>query len=86
MDNIAAGKANGWQDYYKRYDYYLGNQQRLFGETWQTPTDVIAEARHYGLLGPQTLGENTRLLQQHQKPLEALEMRLGLRAPEKVKP
>jgi len=78
MDNIAAGKANSWQDYYRRYDYYLGNQQRLFGETWQTPTDVIAEARHYGLFGPETLGEHTKLLEQHQKPLEALEMRLGL--------
>ena len=85
MDNIAAGKANGWEDYYRRYDQYLGNQQRLFGETWQTPTDIIAEAKHYGLFGPDTLGEHTRLLQQHQKPLEALEMRLGLGGPEKVK-
>lgn len=85
MDNIAAGKANGWQDYYRRYDHYLGHQQRLFGETWQTPTDVIAEARHYGLFGNDTLGEHTALLQQHQKPLEALEMRLGLNAPDKVK-
>lgn len=78
MDNIAAGKANSWQDYYRRYDFYLGNQQRLFGETWQTPTDIIAEARHYELFGPDTLGEHTRLLEMHQKPLEALEMRLGL--------
>jgi NADH-quinone oxidoreductase B subunit len=78
MDNIAAGKANGWQDYYRRYDHYLGNQQRLFGETWQTPTDIIAEAKHYELFGPETLGEHTALLEQHQKPLEALEMRLGL--------
>lgn len=79
MGRIADGSANGWQDYYQRYDHYLGNQQRLFGEAWQTPTDVIAEAGHYGLLGDQTLGEHTRLLQQHQKPLEALEMRLGHR-------
>jgi NADH-quinone oxidoreductase subunit B len=85
MDNIAAGKANGWQDYYRRYDYYLGNQQRLFGEIWQTPTDVIAEARHYGLFGKQTLGEHTKLLQQHQRPLEALEMRLGLTDEAEVK-
>ena len=85
MDNIAKGEANGWQDYYRRYDYYLGNQQRLFGETWQTPTDVIAEAKHYDLFGPETLGKHTELLLQHQKPLEALEMRLGLDAPEKVK-
>ena len=82
MDNIAANKANGWQDYYRRYDYYLGNQQRLFGETWQTPTDVIAEARHYDLFGPETLGDHTRLLERHQKPLEALEMTLGLSAPQ----
>jgi NADH-quinone oxidoreductase subunit B len=78
MENIRLGKANGWQDYYRRYDYYLGNQQRLFGETWQTPTDVIAEARNYGLFGKETLGEHTALLQQHQKPLEALNMQLGL--------
>ena len=84
MANIRAGKANGWEDYYRRYDYYLGNQQRLFGETWQTPTDVIGEARHYGLLGPETLGEHTKLLLEHQRPLEELEMRLGLNA-EKVK-
>ena len=84
MEKIAAGEANGWQDYYQRYDYYLGNQQRLFGETWQTPTDVIAEARHYGLFGSETLGEHTRLLEKHQKPLEALEMTLGLNAPDKV--
>ena len=85
MENIAAGKANGWQDYYRRYDYYLGNQQRLFGETWQTPTDVIAEARHYGLFSDDTLGAHTKLLQRHQKPLEALEMRLGLSDGVKVK-
>lgn len=85
MDNIAAGKANSWEDYYRRYDYYLGHQQRLFGETWQTPTDIVAEARHYDLFGPDTLGQHTRLLEQHQQPLEALEMRLGLGAPEKVK-
>jgi len=78
MEHIRRGEANSWQDYYRRYDHYLGNQQRLFGETWQTPTDVIAEARHYGLLSEQTLGEHTALLEQHQKPLEALEMRLGL--------
>jgi NADH-quinone oxidoreductase subunit B len=84
MENIRTGKANGWEDYYQRYDYYLGNQQRLFGETWQTPTNVIGEARQYGLFGPQTLGEHTRLLEQHQRPLEELEMRLGLNT-EKVK-
>jgi NADH-quinone oxidoreductase subunit B len=78
IENIRDGKAESWKDYYHRYDYYLGNQQRLFGETWQTPTDVIAEARHYGLFGPETLGEHTALLEQHQRPLEALEMRLEI--------
>ncbi len=82
MENIKAGKANGWQDYYHNYDFYLGNQQRLFGETWQTPTDVIGEARQYGLFGPDTLGEHTALLEKHQRPLEALEMRLGLDLPD----
>ena len=78
MENIRTGKAENWKDYYQRYDHYLGNQQALFGEKWQTPTDVIAEADHYGLSAPGTRGEHTDLLLQHQKPLEALEMRLGL--------
>ncbi|MGD2119841.1 MAG: NADH-quinone oxidoreductase subunit NuoB [Chromatiales bacterium] len=78
MDKIKSGEANSWQDYYKRYDYYLGHQQRLFGESWQTPTDVIGEAEYYGLSGPETQGEHTALLQQHQRPLEPLTMRLGL--------
>ena len=84
MENIRHGQANGWQDYYRRYDYYLGNQQRLFGETWQTPTDVIAESRHYGLFGEDTLGGHTKLLEQHQKPLEPLSMSLGLDEKTKV--
>jgi len=78
MRNIRDRKANAWEDYYRRYDYYLANQQRLFGENWQTPTDVIAEARHYGLFGSETLGEHTALLEKHQKPLEPLEMRLEI--------
>lgn len=70
MDNIRSGDANGWEDYYRRYDHYLANQQHLFGEDWQTPTDIIGEAKHYGLAGPETEGEHTRILQQHQKALE----------------
>ena len=77
--NIERGKANGWRDYFRRYDHYLGNQQRLFGETWQTPVDVIAEAEHYALLGEETQGKHTELLARHQKPLEALTMNLELR-------
>jgi NADH-quinone oxidoreductase subunit B len=77
MDKIKAGDANSWEDYYRRYDYYLGHQQRLFGESWQTPTDIIAEARHYGLVGEHTEGKHTELLKLHQKPLEALEMQLN---------
>ena len=84
MENIRNGEANGWQDYYRRYDYYLGNQQRLFGATWQTPTDVIAESRHYGLFDKDTLGRHTTLLEQHQKPLEPLTMSLGLDEKTKV--
>ena len=84
MENIRNGEANGWQDYYRRYDYYLGNQQRLFGATWQTPTDVIAESRHYGFFGKDTLGGHTSLLEQHQKPLEPLTMSLGLDEKTKV--
>jgi len=76
MEKIKRGEANSWQDYYKRYDYYLSNQQRLFGENWQTPTDVIGEAKHYGLMGDQTEGEHTELLKLHQTPLEPLEMTL----------
>lgn len=76
MEDIKTGRANSWKKYFHNYDYYLGNQQQLFGEDWQTPTDIIAEARHYDLLTEQTLGEHTALLEKHQNPLEALEMRL----------
>jgi len=62
MAQIDQGRAQAWQDYYQRYDHYLGNQQKLFGPDWHTPTDVIAEARHYELLGAQTLGSHTDLL------------------------
>ncbi len=78
IENIKQGKGDVWKDYYRRYDHYLGNQQRLFGEDWQTPTDVIAEARHYGLFGPETLGPHTALLERHQRPLEALEMKFEI--------
>jgi NADH-quinone oxidoreductase subunit B len=84
IDNIKHGNGNCWEDYYRRYDYYLGHQQRLFGEDWQTPTDVIAEARHYDLFGAQTLGCHTALLEQHRQPLEALEMRVDIRELEPV--
>lgn len=73
---ITDGHADSWKDYYRRYDYYLGNQQHLFGEDWQTPTDIIGEAEHYGLMGPETLGKHTELLQKHQTPLKPLEMKL----------
>ena len=43
---------------------------------WQTPTDIVAEARHYELITEHTQGEHTALLEKHQKPLEALQMRL----------
>ena len=76
MAKISAGKADSWQDYYRHYDRYLGHQQHLFGDNWQTPTDVIGEARHYGLMGPGTLGAHTELLEQHQKPLEPLKLQL----------
>ena len=76
MEDIKTGRGNSWKKYFQNYDYYLGNQQKLFGPAWQTPTDIIAEARHYDLMTDQTLGAHTALLEQHQKPLEALEMRL----------
>jgi NADH-quinone oxidoreductase subunit B len=78
MANIQAGRADAWKDYYRRYDHYLGHQQRLFGEDWQTPTDIISEARHYELFGPGTQGEHTALLEQHQKPMEALDMKFEI--------
>jgi len=62
---IESGAANSWQDYFKRYDHYLGNQQHLFGDDWHTPTDVIAEARHYQLLSSETLGEHTAMLEKY---------------------
>jgi NADH-quinone oxidoreductase subunit B len=76
IDDIREGRAESWKRYFENYDYYLGNQQRLFGEDWQTPTDIVAEARHYGLLTDNTLGPHTELLARHQRPLEALQMRL----------
>ena len=79
MEDIKTGRAKSWKKYFHNYDYYLGNQQQLFGEDWQTPTDIIAEARHYDLITDQTLGEHTALLEKHQKPLEALEMRLSVK-------
>ncbi len=79
MDDIKTGRTESWKKYYQHYDFYLGNQQKLFGEDWQTPTDIIAEARHYDLISDQTLGEHTALLEKHQRPLEALEMRLSVK-------
>jgi len=77
MDKIKDGQANSWEDYYRRYDYYLGNQQRLFGDDWQTPTDIIGEAHHYGLFDEGTEGGHTELLKLHQHPLEPLGMTLN---------
>ena len=62
MDKIDRGEARAWQDYYRNYDHYLGNQQGLFGPDWQTPTDVIAEARRYQLFSETTLGKHTEVL------------------------
>jgi NADH-quinone oxidoreductase B subunit len=62
MQVIDNGGGTKWQDYYKNYDHYLGNQQALFGENWHTPTDVISEAQHYDLLTVDTLGKHTELL------------------------
>lgn len=76
MDNIKNGQGNAWKDYFQRYDYYLGNQQHLFGDDWQTPTDIIGEAKHYGLEGEGTYGEHTKILEQHQQPLEPLPMQI----------
>jgi NADH-quinone oxidoreductase subunit B len=69
-------KGSAWKDYYQRYDYYLGNQQHLFGDDWQTPTDVIAEAKLYGFETEQTHGKHTKLLEKHQHPLLPQEMKL----------
>ena len=84
MGDIKEDRGHSWKKYFQNYDYYLGNQQQLFGDHWQTPTDIIAEAEHYGLLTDQTLGEHTALLQQHQRPLEALEFNFTNKA-EKIR-
>ncbi len=76
MANIEQGKGKAWQDYYQRYDYYLGNQQHLFGDDWQTPTDVIGEAKYYDLEAEQTYGKHTDILAQHQQPLAAQTMQI----------
>ncbi len=62
IEDIDSGRANAWRDYYRNYDFYLGNQQALFGPKWNTPTDVIGEAEHYGLAGEGTYGPHTKLL------------------------
>lgn len=85
IENIKNGQANAWQEYYRHYDYYLGNQQRLFGEHWQTPTDIISEAEYYGQIGEHTRGEHTALLEQHQRPLEALTIELSIDQLEQIK-
>jgi NADH:ubiquinone oxidoreductase subunit B-like Fe-S oxidoreductase len=78
ITTIRNGQAQHWKEYYRHYDYYLGNQQKLFGERWQTPTDIVGEARHYNLFGAETQGEHTELLEKHRVPLPPFEMRLGL--------
>lgn len=65
MEGIDSGRARAWEDYYRHYDRYLGNQQTLFGERWMTPTDVIGDARGYGLLGEGTEGPHTAVLEQY---------------------
>lgn len=72
IDDIKTGKANNWKDYYQNYNYYLGNQQHLFGDNWQTPTNVIGEAENYGLIAAGTKGKFTERLQQYQRPLEPI--------------
>ncbi len=65
MRRIDSGQANAWRDYYLDYDTYLGRQAALFGEEWHTPTDVVAEARHYGYFGPGTTGVHTARLKNY---------------------
>jgi len=76
MQKIKIDQANSWKQYYSNYDYYLGNQQHLFGNDWQTPTDIIGEAKLYQLEGPNTLGEHTKILESVQQPMQAAEMKL----------
>jgi NADH-quinone oxidoreductase subunit B len=76
MENIDAGRARAWEDYYRRYDNYLGNQQYLFGRDFHTPTDVVGEAKHYRLLGDQTLGAHTALLEKYAAYHEEFGMRI----------
>ncbi|RMD68865.1 MAG: NADH-quinone oxidoreductase subunit B [Gammaproteobacteria bacterium] len=72
MERIDQGKACAWEDYYRRYDRYLGEQQYLFGKDFYTPTDVVGEAQRYQLMGPETLGEHTALLEKYMTYHQAL--------------
>ncbi|HOP23558.1 MAG TPA: NADH-quinone oxidoreductase subunit NuoB [Gammaproteobacteria bacterium] len=72
-------KGSAWKDYFRRYDYYLGNQQHLFGDDWQTPTDIIAEAKLYGLETEETYGKHTDQLLKIQKPLLPQEMKVRMK-------
>ena len=76
MESIDAGRARAWQDYYRRYDFYLANQQYLFGKDFHTPTDVVGEAKRYELLGSQTLGSHTALLGKYAPYHEELGVRI----------
>ena len=87
VDLIDRGEARAWEDYYRRYDLYLAEQQRLFGSVWKAPTDVVGEAQRYGLLAEGTLGPHTALLPQYRPYHEALGIPLGesgIVAPERL--
>jgi NADH-quinone oxidoreductase subunit B len=84
IDNIKDGKANNWKKYYHDYDYYLGNQQHLFGDNWQTPTHVVGEANNYGLAGTGTNGKHTELLKEYQSPLQPITSHFRIGEPVKV--
>jgi NADH-quinone oxidoreductase subunit B len=86
MEAIKTGQADSWKRYYRHYDHYLGNQQALFGENWQTPTNIIAEARHYDLMGPRTLGEHTAQLERIETPLEVPKAQIFETTPQEREP
>jgi NADH-quinone oxidoreductase subunit B len=84
MENIDAGRARAWEDYYRRYDEYLAHQQFLFGKNFHTSTDVIGEAKRYRLLGDRTLGPHTALLSKYAPYHEEFGVRIPAR-PEQEK-
>ncbi|MEA1912121.1 MAG: NADH-quinone oxidoreductase subunit NuoB [Spirochaetota bacterium] len=46
---IDRGEANSWKDYYKNYDFYKENQDKIFEGTIETYNDIKADAEMFNI-------------------------------------